>query len=140
MTSFRPTIRSQADLESVWRTLMTPLGFTRSSVWMMLIDSDDRPVPQLTEIDDADDPPDEEFTQAFAGLLTRLREELLPEARFAFLRSRPGAGGVSADDRAWAGALYAAGRLAGVPVEVVHRAHDHDLVPIPMDEALATPA
>ena len=54
--------------------------------------------------------------------------------RFAFLRSRPGHGGVTDDDRAWAMSLYDAGRRAGVPVEVVHRACDDDLVAVPMDE------
>ena len=64
----------------------------------------------------------------------------LESVRFAFLRSRPGGGGVTAEDRTWAGFLYDAARLAGVPVEVVHRASDHDLVPVPFDEMLDEPA
>ena len=134
MTPQEFTIRSQADLESVWRTLMKPLGFDRSSVWMMLIGPDDRPLPQVMEIDEVDEPPVEELVAGLAGVLEQLREELLPEGRFAFLRSRPGAGGVTADDRAWATALYAAARRASVPVEVVHRACDIDLLPVPLDE------
>ena len=59
-----------------------------------------------------------------------------PGRRFAFLRSRPGPAGLTADDRAWARALYDAGRRAGVPLEVVHRACDADLVAVPMDEVL----
>ena len=59
-----------------------------------------------------------------------------PGRRFAFLRSRPGAGGVTEDDRAWARSLYDAGRRAGVPLEVVHRACDQDLVAVPMDDLL----
>ena len=133
-------IRNQADLEQVWRTLMEPLGFGRHSIWLMLIGADDRPLPKLTEIEEADEPPDEELLAPLAALLTRIREELMPEARFAFLRSRPGRPGLTADDRAWARALYEAGRRAGVPVEVVHRACDVDLVPVPMDEVLAEPA
>jgi hypothetical protein len=43
---------------------------------------------------------------------------------------------VSDDDRAWARGLYDAGRQAGVPLEVVHRACDHDLVAVPMDDVL----
>ena len=134
MTPQEFTIRSQADLESVWRTLMKPLGFDRSSIWMMLIGPDDRPLPQVMEIDEVDEAPVEELVAGLAGVLQQLREELLPEGRFAFLRSRPGADGITADDRDWATALYDAARRAGVPVEVVHRACDVDLLPVPLDE------
>lgn len=138
--TFRPTIQSQSDLHEAWSTLMQPLGFSRHSVWLMLIGHDDRPVPQLTEIEEAVHPLAGEELTGFAELLRMLREELVPDGRFAFLRSRPGAAGLTSADRAWARALYEAGRVAGVPVEVVHRACDVDLVPIPMDEVLAESA
>jgi hypothetical protein len=134
MTPQEFTIRSQAELESAWRTLLQPLGFDRSTLWMMLIGPDDRPLPRVVEIEDADEPPTDETMAGFAHLLEHLREELLPEGRFAFLRSRPGAGGITSDDRAWATALYAAARRAGVPIEVVHRANDVDVLPLPLDE------
>ena len=138
--TFQPTIRSQSDLQDAWSTLMKPLGFSRHSVWMMLIDADDQPVPHLTEIEEAVHPPEGEDLTRFAEMLRMLHEEFVPDGRFAFLRSRPGAGGVTEADRAWACALYDAGRIAGVQVEVVHRACDIDLVPVPMDEVLAEPA
>lgn len=134
------TIHDQADLERTWRALMRPLGFSRHSIWLMLIGPDGHPLPQLTEIEDAAEPPDEEQVEALAELLGRLHDELLPGGSFAFLRTRPGRAGLDDDDRGWARGLYAAGRLAGVPVEVVHRACDQDLVPVPMDEVLAEPA
>ena len=44
-------------------------------------------------------------------------------------------------DRAWARALYDAGRLAsGARLEVIHLAHDHDVYPLPLDDVLAEPA
>ena len=49
----------------------------------------------------------------------------------------PATAGVTDDDRAWARALYDAGRQAGVSLEVVHRACDHDLVAVPMDDVAA---
>ena len=52
MTTFRPTIRTQADLESAWRHLMSPLGFASRKVWIMLIDDAGTPVPHLMEIAD----------------------------------------------------------------------------------------
>ncbi len=130
---FRPTVRSQSDLEGVWKELMGPWGFGGHSVWMLVIDADDRPFPQITEITEALEPPDDEGTASLAVVLRELAE---PGRRFAFLRSRPGPGGLTADDRAWARSLYDAGRRAGVPLEVVHRACDQDLVAVPMDDLL----
>ena len=134
-TPFRPTIRSQADLHRTWQSLMSPLGFSGQSIWMMVIGPDDRPLPQLTEITDAD-LPDDLAPRDVAPLLRRVREAGLGDVRVAFLRSRPGEGGVTAEDRAWAALLYDAARLAGAPIEVVHRASDRDVVPIPLDEGL----
>ena len=134
---FRPTVRSQSDLESAWKQLMGPQpserGFGGYSVWLLVIDADDRPFPQITEITEALEPPDDEGTASLAVVLRELAE---PGRRFAFLRSRPGPGGVTADDRAWARSLYDAGRRAGVPLEVVHRACDQDLVAVPMNDLL----
>jgi len=134
--TFRPTIRSQADLEAAWRALMGPLGFARHSIWLMVIDADDQPFPHLTQIEDTDQPPPPEELAGLGELLDTLVSDLAPGGRVAFLVSRPGPSGISPDDRAWAVALHEAGRLADVPVDVVHRACDVDLVPLPMDEVL----
>ncbi|HET8960682.1 hypothetical protein [Nocardioides sp.] len=134
---FRPLIRTQADLEHAWRHLIEPLGFSDHSIWMMLIDGDDRPIPSLTEIEGAVEPPEPEEVDGLAELMRRLRADIAPRARFAFLRSRPGGGGIDPHDRGWAQALYDAARLARVPIEVVHLATDHTLIPIPMDDFLA---
>ena len=134
--TFRPTIRTQQDLEKAWRHLMEPLGFSGHSIWLMLIRADGQAFPHLTQIEDAEDPPTPSELANAAQLLEEMRAELAPGGRAAFLRSRPGGGGLTPNDRAWADALYERGRLAGVPTEVVHRACDVDLVPIPMDELL----
>ncbi|MGZ5406055.1 MAG: hypothetical protein ACXWDL_15505, partial [Nocardioides sp.] len=102
-----------------------------------LIGPDDRPFPHLTRIEEAESPPSDEGTAGLGALVSMLRDDFVPDGRIAFLRSRPGAAGITRNDRAWAHALYQAGRLAGVPLEVVHRACDVDLVPIPMDDVLA---
>jgi hypothetical protein len=130
---FRPLIRTQADLEHAWRHLMQPLGFGEHSIWMMVINGD-RPIPQLSEIVGAVAPPEAEEVDGLAQLMRRLRADVSPTVRFAFLRSRPGGGGPNPGDLGWAQALYDAARLARVPIEVVHLANDHDLVPIPMDD------
>lgn len=132
-TPFRPLIRTQSDLQRFWQRIVSPLGFSGQSIWMLVIDADDHPLPQLTEITeaelDADIGPED-----FRRLLVHLWEAGLDSVRFAFLRSRPGPGGITAEDRSWAALLYDAARLADVPLEVVHRASDHDLVPIPFDD------
>jgi hypothetical protein len=127
-------IRNQADLEQLWRTLMEPLGFTRTSVWMLFIDADDRPVKQLTEISEAYVPPDDVESRGLEQVLRRIVEESVPGGRVAFLRTRPGKGGLNELDRRWAAALYAAAHRAGVPCEVVHAANDVRLMPVPLDE------
>ncbi|WP_151083370.1 hypothetical protein [Nocardioides cynanchi] len=133
---FRPALRTQADLERMWRALMSPLGFRGHSLWMVVI-QDDQPVPQLMEIVEASAPPDPEEVESFARLLEHLA---MPGLRFAFLRSRPGRGRPDATDRAWARALRDAGRRAGAGVDVVHLAHDDDVLPIALDDVLAEPA
>ena len=132
-TDDNPVIATQADLEALWRRLMEPLGFTRTSVWMMLISADGVPLRQLVEFDEAHDPPGAEERRQFAGLLGELAESV-DGRRVAFLRTRPGSGGLTRKDRRWAQALYAVARLAGLSCEVVHVANDVRLVPVPMDE------
>lgn len=135
--TFAPTIVTQSDVELAWRTLMQPLGWSRSSTWLMLIGPDGVPLPQLTEIEDCAGPPPTEIEESLGGLLARLREELLPDgSRVAFLRSRPGRGGAGQLDRTWARALYAAARRARLPAEVVHLATDDDVLALPVDDVL----
>ena len=132
-TPSRPVVRSQSDLEAVWKHLMEPQtvdGFDGHSLWLLVIE-EDRPYPQITEIIEAVEPPDDQMVSSLAALLDGLSGD---GRRFAFLRSRPGHAGLTTNDLAWARALYDAGRRAGVPLEVVHRACDHDLVAVPMDE------
>lgn len=140
-TPYEPIINTQAALHNAWRHLMGPWGNDSHSVWMMLI-VDDRPLRQLTEITEAEEPPDAEFTESIAELLRMLTRDVAPGARFAFLRSRPGPDLITDADRAWASTLYAAARLAGVQCEVVHLATRGAIRPIPQDDVgvIARPA
>jgi hypothetical protein len=133
---FRPVLRTQSDVEQMWRRLMSPLGFSGCSLWMVVVEGD-RPVPQIMEITELPLAPEEGDAEAIAGVLAHVAEE---GTRFAFLRSRPGGGRPDPSDRAWARALYDAGREAGTRLEVVHLAHDHDVYPLAVDDLLAEPA
>ena len=134
--TFRPTIRTQQDLEEAWRYLMSPLGFSGASIWFLLIDADGQPFPHLTQIEETDGPPTTAELAGLADVVSELRDDFAPGGRVAFLLSRPGRAAVTDDDRHRARALYDVGRLADVPVEVVHLACDTDIVPLPMDAAL----
>ena len=128
-------ITSQADLEQVWRGLMEPLGFTRTSLWIVFLHPDGRPHKTLIEVPAPDQmvAPDPAAPELL-DLLEEWTTEQVPGGRVAFLRTRPGRGGLDRSDRLWATALYAAAQLAGVPCEVVHAANDDRLVPVPLDE------
>src|SRR4051794_6797831 len=137
--TFAPHLRSQSDLEDAWRRLMGPWGFDGETLWMFLVLADDQPLPHLSEITEAEVPPDAETQRSMAELFRLLDEQAGPGARFAFLRSRPGGPALTDDDRAWAAGLYAACRLAGVGGEAVHLATGGRVRPVPPDE-LAPPA
>lgn len=129
---FNPVLTTQSELESAWRHLMGPWSYGRHSVWLMLI-VDDRPLPQLTEITEAADPPGVDQLGGLTDLLTMLEHDVAPGFRVAFLRSRPGKDIVTDLDRTWASRLYAAARRAAVPCEVVHLATRGAIRPIPAD-------
>jgi len=128
-------IHSQADLERVWRGLMEPLGFTRTSLWMVFVHPDGRPHKTLIEVPAPDSlvAPDPTAPELL-DLLDEWTTRHVPGGRVAFLRTRPGRGGLDRSDRLWAAALYAAAQVAGVPCEVVHAANNDRLLPVPLDE------
>lgn len=72
-----PVLTTQAQLEDARRELMGPWSFGRHSVWMMFI-CDDRPLPHLTEIADAADPPDTAMLDGLARNLMAVEHEVAP--------------------------------------------------------------
>lgn len=131
-TPYRPTIRTQSDLEAVWRHLMGPWGFGGRSIWLLRIESDGTVLPHVVEIAECDGLPDDELVDGLAGVLRTLDGDD-PGGSFAFLLSRPG-GHVDDTDRAWGRFLLRAGLLADVRLEMVHLATDERVVPLPPDE------
>ena len=133
-----PTLKSQADVELMWRVLMTPLGWRERSLWFVLVAPEDTPVPHVYEIAELPDEIDPDGHAAAAELWRDLLAEVLPGGRIALLLSRPGSGGPDRADREIAGGTYAACRASGVPLEVVHLATDDDIVPLAADAVLAS--
>lgn len=135
-TPFLPLLRTQADVEQMWRRLMTPLGFASPSLWLVVVEGE-RPVPRVMEFAEMPALPEDDDAEALAGMLGGLADD---GTRFAFLRSRPGGGRPDASDRAWARTLYVAGRRAGARLEIVHLAHDDDVYPLTADDLMADSA
>jgi|SRR4051812_34553741 len=133
-TPYRPTIRSQADLEGAWRHLIRPLGFHRRSLWLLLIDGDDRPTPVVAEVTDLPDAPDAETSDGFGDTLEHLLGEVDPAGRWALLLSRPGGHATDELDRVWAAAPYDVLRSRRIPHATIHLANDLEIVPVPLDD------
>ena len=132
MSPYRPVLRTQTDVQAMWRHLIQPLGFGRRSLWLVVIDDEGRPLPAMTEIADCDPWPPDDFVEAFGGLLAQLAP-----ARIAVLCSRPGHGPATEADLAYARAVHAAASSAGVDLEPVHLAHDEAIVCIAPDDLAA---
>jgi hypothetical protein len=133
-TPYRPQLRSQADLEEAWRHLIRPLGFHRRSLWLLLIDSNDRPTPVITEVRDLPDVPEAETTEGLGEMLSQLLGDLEPAGRWALLLSRPGDHPTDEVDRVWAGAIYGTLRTLAVRHDTIHLATDSEIVPVPLDD------
>ena len=134
---FRPLVRTQSDLEQMWRRLMSPLGFSSHTLWMVVIE-DDRPVPQIIEIVEA--------AEASRSRRTPSRSRGSSSTSLSpGCASRSSARGPEAADPTPATGpgrerSHEAGRRSGAAVDVVHLAHDHDVLPIAVDDLLAEPA
>ena len=125
-------IRTPAELESFWRARMGPLGFSRPALWLTVL-VDDTTTGVLVEISDLPYVPDSRDLEGFRMLL----DELVGgdrRARVALLLVRPGGGGPTSGDRAWADGLVRAAQGAGVLVAPVHLATDHTLGAITGEE------
>lgn len=131
--TYRPVLRTQADLEQAWLHLLGPRRFHQRSAWLMTIEADGRPFPHLTEFDGVPEGPDPVLLGWLGDLLRPVFDEL-PPARLAFLVSRPGYRQVELADRLWADALHGLARELALPCEVVHLATDDGLIPLPLDE------
>lgn len=127
-----PRLTTTTALARAWRNLTQDGSFTRHSVWLMLLDADHRPVCPVIELEDAVDPPPPQRWTALEEFLAELTREVPRRpCRLAVLRSRPGRGLPTAQDRAWGAALRSAGAAVGLDCLAVHFADDDHLVALP---------
>lgn len=122
-------------LARAWRNV-THGTELRHSVWLMLLDAGHRPVQPVIELEDAESPPDPGDLAPLVDFLTELTHLSSGACRVAVLRSRPGRGLPSADDRAWAAVLRRAAGAAGLPCLGVHFVNDEHLVALTSPDPL----
>jgi hypothetical protein len=129
-------VRTQADLQRLWRTLMGELGFGGRSLWLSLLEPDGQPTPVLLQIEDLPQAPSRDQVDRLTLFCETLLQEMGP-GQIAFLLSGPGRAALSEDERRWAGALEDVQRRLGGPgLLPVHRANDRELAVIAPDEVV----
>jgi hypothetical protein len=118
------TVRTQAELEALWRRLMGDLGFGRTTLWLLLLEGTGDVLPVVVPIDDIPTRPTD-AVERLSGLLVHL---VPPGGSVAFLLTRPGAdAALTPSERAWVRALEIVARNVGSTVWPVHRANDEAL-------------
>jgi hypothetical protein len=122
MTCYSPrdtVVRTTTDLFLLWQGLMGDGGFSRRSVWLLLLDEKGRPEPTIVPIDDVPSVPDRRSVNGLATLVSGLIAEGIA-ASIALLVSRPGHRDMTEDDRRWARALAP---ISGWPVHLATTDH-----------------
>lgn len=132
MSSYRPRIRNEFDLERAWRIIAPPDEPRPHAFWIMLIGADRRAFTQVIQVEEAFAVPSPDRSHIFPEFVAELVDEVPAVVeRLAFLRTRPGHFGPTDEDLAWADCLYAVARDVGLPCETVFLATDLVLVPMP---------
>lgn len=131
-------VDDQVRLLRTWRHLLEREQLDRHSLWLLLIDEHDHPVPGLVELEGCPEEPDPRELDSLVHMLRHLLDDLAPDGRVAVARSRPGSHPVDATDRRWAAEVQAACRRGGVPTDLVHLATPDRVVPLPLDDLPAT--
>lgn len=119
-----------------WRHLLRPERLAASTLWLLLIDAYDQPLPGLIEVEDVPELPSPDELDALIQMLRHFVED--EGGRVAMARSRPGGHPADATDRRWAAEFHAACRRGGVSSDVVHLATPDRIVPLPADDLPAS--
>jgi hypothetical protein len=107
-----PPVRSLDDLDRHWRAVKGPWGFSGPQLFCQLLGADGQLLPQLINIEDCPQVPDQLSFDNLFGILAEMDEGGSCAAMFA----RPGDGQLRASDRLRARGLIAAGTAAPIDV------------------------
>ena len=129
-----PAIRTPADLHQTWRALMGELGFSDRRLWLLFLDPDGRLLGPLLSIEDLPDGPYDAPADDLVAVCREILDGPGGGGSVAMLTTRPGSDQWHLGDRAWARYLTAGTHRLGGRVWPVHRANDHELVPVAPDD------
>ncbi|WP_141007036.1 hypothetical protein [Nocardioides humi] len=129
----RPRIRTQAELDQLWRGWVRRRNEPPVGTTCLLVYADGRVTRSTVTFTDLDGPLDDGRQRRFVHWIRHLLDDDTAGWRIAFMIARPGAPVVGERDLAWATSLYVAARLAGVACEVVHLAAGNQVRPLPLD-------
>lgn len=135
---FAPTLTSDADVTTMWRTIISPLGWHTRRLYIVFVDPEGRPNPQIVEVDEMPEGFGREDAEVFVDFLGHIVRDVdhLDPGSAALMFARPGSALLTDDDRALCRELYAAAQRAAVRLELLHVGTDTEIVPAPMDEVL----
>lgn len=137
---YAPILTTEADVTTMWRTIIDPLGWHTRRMYFLLVDPAGRPHPQLVEVDDMPETFDAEDAVRFVEFLSMIVGDVGDvggeSCSVAMMLARPGGGGLSDGDRDLCRELYAAAKDGGVRLELLHVATSSAITPAPMDEVL----
>jgi hypothetical protein len=98
------TIRTDADVRTLWMSLVPPAERQRRSLWLVLLDGDERTLPVAFPFDDPPAEPDTLLCRNLGKILRDLTSTG-PAASAVLLLCRPGPEPVTGQDRRWASAI-----------------------------------
>jgi hypothetical protein len=132
-----PILTTDADVTTLWQTIISPLGWHTRRVYFVLVDPDGRPHPQVIEVDEMPETFGSEDAARFVEFLSMIVGDLDGQAcSVALMFARPGSGGLTDEDRAMCRELYLAAQDTGLALELLHVATAAAITPAPMDEVL----
>ena len=100
------SIRTDADVRTLWTSLVPSGERRRRSLWLVLLDGDDRTLPVAFPIDDLPAEPDTLLCRNLGKILRDLTSTG-PAASAVLLLCRPGPQTLTVQDRRWASAIRA---------------------------------
>lgn len=127
-------IHTENDIETLWRDLMDPLGFTERAINLVLINGTEV-LPDLITIGDLTEDSAELDHPGFVETFRTIQRELNID-RISALVSRPGQGGPTPADKAWVRLVQATITKAHLPPGMTYLATDTDLRPIQADDLM----
>lgn len=130
-----PPIQTQTDVYRQWRALMGELGFSTTTLWVLMLTPAGTPAGEILTVEEIPDVPGRrELGQLLQMLGSVLDDTVGPGASVAFLRSRPGPSTLTTSDRLWARRLLEAAREHDVAAWAMHLATDEALVVVAPDD------